>query len=51
MKKSCCLAFQDDWDYWNQNNEKMSFAKTLFIDQSDYSTLQIFFDDNISEFE
>lgn len=48
--KSCGLAYQDDWEYWNQNGEKMDYAKPLMIDQSDYSTLQIFFDDNINEF-
>ena len=49
--KSCALAYQDDWDYWNQNGEKIDFSKPLIIDQSDYSTLQIFFDDNITEFQ
>lgn len=44
------MAFQDDYEYWNQNKETVDFAKPFFIDRSDYSTLQIFFDDNITEF-
>ncbi|EGR28967.1 hypothetical protein IMG5_165630 [Ichthyophthirius multifiliis] len=49
LKESCAIAIIDDWYNWNKNGEKYNFSKTLFIDQTDYLTQHIFFDDNITE--
>lgn len=51
LKESSCIAIHDDYDTWKASNQNSDFAKPLYIDQQDYSTLQIFFDDNIQEEE
>ena len=47
FKKRSTMAIQDDWQHWSENNEHREFAKLLLIDQADYQTQHIFFDDNI----
>jgi hypothetical protein len=43
------MAIQDDYRYWNQNGELVDSAKLMIVDQTDYNTLEIFFDDNVQE--
>jgi len=40
---------RDDWEPWGSHNKNTIYGKPLVVDQSDYDTLQIFFDDNIHE--
>ena len=49
LKKKSSLAIQDDFIAWSKNNYSKSFGKPLLIDQADYQTQQIFFDDNFFE--
>ena len=41
------MAVQEDWKHWNENGEDREYAKLLLIDQADYQTQHIFFDDHI----
>ena len=43
------MAIQDDYILWRDNNEAKIAGKLLLVDQADYGTQQIFFDDNINE--
>lgn len=43
------MAIQDDYDFYKQQNFKSNGGKLLYIDQADYGTQQIFFDDNAEE--
>ncbi|CAG9326290.1 unnamed protein product [Blepharisma stoltei] len=47
LHRTASMAISDDFDYWYQNGKQSEYGKLLLIDQTDYSTLQIFFDDNI----
>lgn len=47
LLKSAGMAIHDDWSYWNSNGEEADSGKLLLIDQSDYTTQHIFFDDNV----
>ena len=52
LKKNACLAYKDDFGFLKKNFDikKNNFCGKLFLlDKSDFSTLEIFFDDNISE--
>lgn len=49
LKKFNTMAIQDDEHNWKQNNQKSNQAKLMLIDQADYGTLHIFFDDRAHE--
>lgn len=49
FKKYGSMAIQDDYPAWNKSGRTNKFAKLLMIDQSDYNTQHIFFDDNADE--
>ena len=51
MKKFSSLAIQDDFPNWNENERINTMSKVLLIDQADYGTQHIFFDDNADENE
>ncbi|OMJ88502.1 hypothetical protein SteCoe_9536 [Stentor coeruleus] len=46
--KRVSLAINDDYFYWHYNGEKGEYGKLLLIDEDDYETQHIFFDDNIN---
>lgn len=46
LKKSSTLAIQDDYAHWAENDKHRECSKLLMVDQADYSTQHIFFDDN-----
>ena len=39
------MAIQDDYVHWEENDRHNEVSKLLLIDQADYSTQHIFFDD------
>lgn len=41
----------EDYKAWKENGFQNSFAKLLLVDQADYNTQHIFFDDNADEGE
>lgn len=43
------MAIQDDYFNWDQNDRHNEVSKLLLIDQADYQTQHIFFDDNADE--
>ncbi|EAS03685.2 Dpy-30 motif protein (macronuclear) [Tetrahymena thermophila SB210] len=47
LKESCGLGFQDDFLSWDHFDRKIQCSKPLIIDQQDYQTQHIFFDDNV----
>ncbi len=49
LQKVCGYAIQDDYSYWSAKKESAEGGKLLLIDEADYDTHQIFFDDNISD--
>tara|TARA_B110000285_G_C15089284_1_gene598113 strand:+ start:1141 stop:1548 length:408 start_codon:yes stop_codon:yes gene_type:complete len=51
LKKYSSMAIQDDYENWNENDQHREVAKLLLIDQADYGTQHIFFDDNADEDE
>lgn len=51
LSDRCTLAIRDDFDFYLQNNRKSDAGKLLVIDQAEYNTQHIFFDDKISEDE
>jgi len=51
LKKRSTMAVQEDHFHWNENDEPREMAKLLLIDQADYQTQHIFFDDNIKNEE
>lgn len=51
LKESCCLIIKDDSETYKSRHYKTQYGKPLIIDQTDYDTLQIFFDDQIKEDE
>lgn len=42
------LAYVDDYHYWKKYDEKAHAAKLTIVDENDYDTLQIFFDESIN---
>lgn len=40
------MAIQDDYNNWKENDFSNEVAKLMLIDQADYNTQHIFFDDN-----
>lgn len=51
LQKSSSMAIHDDYENWAQNDMHREVGKPLFIDQGDYGTHHIFFDDNADEGE
>lgn len=51
LKKFSSMAIQDDWSNWSENDNHREVAKLMLIDQADYGTQHIFFDDNAEEGE
>lgn len=49
LKKRSTMAIQDDYTYWKKTNFLKSGGKLLYVDQADYGTMHIFFDDNAGE--
>ena len=45
------MAIHDDYENWEANDFHCEAGKPLFIDQADYQTHHIFFDDNANEGE
>ena len=45
------MAIHEDYENWKANDFHCEAAKPLFIDQADYQTHHIFFDDNADEGE
>lgn len=45
LKKHSTMTIQDDEFNWQKNGSKRDNAKLMLIDQADYNTLHIFFDD------
>jgi hypothetical protein len=50
LNRTSALNLRDDYGIWNLNGEVSQFGKVIPVDQQDYSTHHIFFDDNIEEF-
>jgi hypothetical protein len=51
LQKSSTMAIQDDYLHWEENGFHNEVSKPMFIDQADYQTQHIFFDDNADEGE
>ena len=51
LKKHSSMAIQEDLTNWKKNDEHREVAKLLLVDQADYNTLHIFFDDSAHEGE
>lgn len=51
LKKFSSMAIQDDYQNWAENDQHREVSKLLLIDQADYQTQHIFFDDNADEEE
>ena len=49
LKKFSTMSIQDDYENWKENDHHREVAKLLLIDQADYGTQHIFFDDNADE--
>jgi hypothetical protein len=49
LQHAASIALQDDWHFWDVNDCEDDSGKLLLVDQTDYSTQHIFFDDNIGE--
>lgn len=49
LKKNPSMAIWEDYPNWKKNDLKRDYAKLLMIDQADYNTHHIFFDDNADE--
>jgi hypothetical protein len=51
LQKNTTMAVQDDYQNWKENDFHCEAGKPLYIDQADYGTHHIFFDDNADEGE
>jgi hypothetical protein len=49
LKKFSSMAIQDDYHNYSKNDWHREVGKLLLIDQADYNTQHIFFDDNANE--
>ena len=47
LKKYSSMGIQDDYPGWAANGKENGCAKLLMVDQADYNTQHIFFDDNV----
>ena len=48
IQKSCSYALQEDLDYWESKDKATNAGKLFLIDESDFGTQHIFFDDTIN---
>ena len=46
LKKKSSMGISDDYITFKNNKFKKNYGKLMLIDQADYGTQQIFFDDN-----
>lgn len=51
LKKHSVMGIQDDFPSYNANGRENDQAKLMLIDQADYNTQHIFFDDNADSAE
>ena len=51
LKKHNTIAIQDDFEPWLESGKHRDYGKLLYVDQADYQTQHIFFDDNAWENE
>ena len=51
FKKYGSMAIQEDFPAWDKSGRANALAKLLMVDQSDYDTQHIFFDDNADDGE
>ena len=49
LKKFSSMAIQDDYCNYSKNDWHREVGKLLLVDQADYNTQHIFFDDNANE--
>lgn len=49
LKKRSSMAIQDDFEQWKKTGFLKNGGKLLLVDQADYGTQHIFFDDNAGE--
>jgi len=49
LQKCGTMAINEDYENWKENDHHREVAKLLMIDQADYNTQHIFFDDNADE--
>lgn len=47
LLSSASMLIVDDYNFWNSHGETGESGKLLLVDDTDYSTLQVFFDDKI----
>lgn len=45
LKKRSVMAVQDDYEAWRDFGKQQDMGKVLFVDESDYQTHPIFFED------
>ena len=46
LKRSCSMIIQDDFKPWDETDWNPDYGKVLLVDQADYNTQHIFFDDH-----
>ena len=46
LKRSCSMIIQDDFKPWDETEWNPDYGKVLLVDQADYNTQHIFFDDH-----
>jgi hypothetical protein len=51
LKKFSSMAISDDYNSWTENDNHREVAKLLLLDQGDYGTQHIFFDDKADDDE
>lgn len=51
LQKFSTMAINDDYLNWKENDFHREVGKVVWIDQADYGTQHIFFDDNADEGE
>mmetsp|Transcript_27129 Transcript_27129/g.48682 ORF Transcript_27129/g.48682 Transcript_27129/m.48682 type:complete len:499 (-) Transcript_27129:35-1531(-) len=49
LQHTASIAISDDWKFWSANDFSDDSGKLLLVDQTDYGTQHIFFDDNVRE--
>ena len=49
LNRTCSMALNDDYATWDKYGEQSKYGKLLSIDQQDYTTHHVFFDDNTQE--
>lgn len=49
VQESCSFGIVDDYEHWDSHGRPADAGKLLLIDDADYETQHIFFDDHISD--